>query len=1272
MAEKDIKWTVGQRRAIEARGANLLVAASAGTGKTAVLVERCIQLATDPSQPIDIDRLLVVTFTEAAAAEMRNRISAALRERIEADPANARLRRQLILLDRASISTLHAYALRTLQEQFFRLGLDPNLNVMDPEEATLLRFETLEEVLEALYTDEGELGRRFGKLVERYGRNGSDDPVRGAVLELSDFMRTLPWPEHWRDGVLASYPTAGESQRFEKLRRWHEPFVAALREDLERVESDARKAAHTPLSAWPMPPPYADHFEAIGEAMGSFRDRLAADGFDAAQRAIENWKYEKIPTLKGAEESLREEVKGRNDAIREYFRKKIQSGWCALSGEQWVETLRATRADVETLFEVAARFDEAFSQAKRERGELDFQDLERFCFELLLDRETSSPEQLVASDVARVEIRERYEAVLVDEYQDISPLQDAILQLSSRQGDPRQPSNLFLVGDVKQSIYRFRLAEPRLFLEKFRSFRPDAQAGAALRIDLNENHRSRAKLLLALNALCRQLMIPEIGGIAYDAAAELRGGFEFPSDVPKDAPPPTEGMPVEVHLFDRSTDVAPNADGAKEADAEEEGAAELPDELEQIEIEALWVANRIKTMVEGKEFSIWARGEKRYRPGEYRDMAVLLQTAVYKADVFVRVMRAHGVPAYTDAGSGRLLTTEMQDLHGLLEVLDNPYQDVAVAAVLRSPLVGLNEDDLARIRIHRRDEDFYSAVLAYRKSGADERLRKRLAHFLDRVERWRDLARRGPLAQAVWTIYDETGYLDYVTAMEDGAQRRANLIGLYDRARQFDEFSRRGLGRFLEFIRRLQETEGELGAPSALSEAEDVVRVMSIHKSKGLEFPVVFVPDIGKAFNFENARGDVISDRDLGVALRAVEPGRGIKYATAAHLVAARQVRREMLAEQMRLLYVALTRAREKLVLCGSVKLDQALREWLRYGSAERPARGPLDPTTVGSARCFADWIGPALARLGCLSTTGCQPVPDSAHERQPFAVQYHGADERKGLQLRRRERGADEDQLRKVAAMQPVSPPPHDRSAVAQVMKRLTWRYAWRPLTEIRGKLSVSEIKQRLDAGREADEAPRGWFVAPTARRPAFIMSRGEARAALTASEAGTAVHTVLRHLDLARAADEAEVKRQIEQMVAQGKLLPAEAEAVDSSLIVQFLNSPLGLEMRRQPNRVWRELPFSLAVGAHEIERGLSPAQSENEWIHVQGIMDCLIERPEGFALVDFKTDRIEAGEASERAERYRPQMDLYARAVETIFRRPIVERILYFLQPGMAARI
>ncbi len=1302
-----MSWTAAQRRAIETRGADLLVAASAGTGKTAVLVERCIRLVTDPIAPIDLDRLLVVTFTEAAAAEMRNRIGEALHRQIAQHPADARLRRQLMLLDRAMISTLHSFAFRIIQEHFFRLGLDPNLAVLDPDEALLLRHETLDDVFEALYTSESETGQRFVRLIERYGKDGDDAPVRSAVLNLWEFLRSLPRPEQWKRQVLDSYPKPDEAPPpFERLRRWYEPFVAALRENMLQIESDLRAAAQWVYDADPSTRGYTQFFRDVADEMAKLRATLQTNGYDAFHEAIGKWEYPKLRTNPAVADDFMQQVRARNDKIRE-AKKTLFKNWCVLSGAQWAETLRATRADVEMMFELVERFDAAFARVKRERGEVDFGDLERFCFDLLCDKAASEGDRYAPSEVARKELRDRFEAVLVDEYQDINPLQDAIIRLCARENDPQRPPNLFMVGDVKQSIYRFRLAEPKLFLQRLAAFRSEGGAGIGQRIDLSENHRSRPGLLAAINALCSRIMSPEVGGIVYDSAAELRGGFDFPKESSGDIPPPVTGLPVEVHFFDRAREetISESETTAESTEVDEEeprdgseagalaGAAVPPDELEEIEIEAHWVARRIRAMLSG-EFSVWDRGEGRYRPVARRDIAVLLQTAAYKAALFVRILQAHGIPAYTDIPPGKLQPAEIRDLFALLELLDNPCQDIPLAAVLRSPLVRLSEDDLARIRIHRRESSFFSAARAYCESGPEEPLRRRLGEFFDRLDRWRTLARRGPLARALWAIYDETGYLDYVTAMDGGAQRRANLIGLYDRARQFDEFRRRGLARFIQFVRQLQETENQLATPPAVSEADDVVRVMSIHKSKGLEFPVVFLPDIGKNFNFQNTREDVVTDRDLGVALRAVVPRRKIKYPTVAHAVASRQVKREILAENIRLLYVALTRAREKLVLCGSVKLDKALQAWRQCAVAGNDGRIALSPGVLASARSFSDWIGPALARLGCLGDPAHQPPPSDTL----FAVHFHCAEEIQRLQTKNLERARDEETLRKIAALQPVAPPPHDRQAVARIFERLTWQYAARPLTRIRGKMSVSEIKRRFETGRESDEALNGWGRQAIARRPAFMAAGTGTAPVLTASEIGTATHTVLRHLDLSQPPDEATVRSQIAQIAAEGKLAAAEAACVDAAAIARFLQSPIGTEIRGAPHRVQREMPFSLAVPAAEIarlERRLSseiksngsdgsdesdrsdssdPSDKSdrifcNEWVHVQGIVDCLFERPEGFVLLDFKTDRVERDTAETRAAFYRPQMEFYARAVETIFRRPVVEQVLYFLSCGVA---
>lgn len=1251
MAETKYSWTEAQGRAIEERGRNLLVAASAGTGKTAVLVERCIRLVTDPSDPVDIDRLLVVTFTDLAAAEMRNRIAEALRARLEESPADTRLRRQLVLLDRASISTLHAFALRTLQEHFFRLDLDPLLSVMDADEADLLRHETLDEVFELLYSKAGPDGDRFRGLVDRYGPRGDDRGVRYAVLSLSDFLRSLPDPEARRERILAAYAAATPDCRFEDLCEWYEPFAEAVRDNLMQLDARANESLAPAPGGETLPEVYARRFRGLGESFAGMRRRFESRGYDELQRAVAEFKYSRLPTVKGIHDSVRERAKSLNDEIRKSFH-ELQEVWCAVPGEAWAGTIRNTRPAVEALLEVVGLFDEAFQRAKRERGALDFQDLERMCYRLLVDREGGKTEP---SETA-LELRDFYDYVLVDEYQDINPLQDEILRMVSRQDEDGRAANLFMVGDVKQSIYRFRLADPGIFQAKFDAYEPDAEPGADLRVDLNENFRSRGALLGAVNSLFRSIMVREVGGIAYDDAAELRGGFDYP-EAPKGGPPALTGLPVEVHFFDRTraSDAGPDG-GADEADEE------TPDELEQIEIEASWVAERIRAMVGGgperkaPEFSVWDGGAKKYRPVAYSDVAILLLTAAHKADDFVRVLGSYDIPAYTDAGGGCLRSTEMMDMFALLESLDNPHQDIPVAAILRSPLVGLSESELAALRIHTREGDFFLAVKAYAEGGPDETLRERLTDFLESIELWRTMVRHGPLAPALWTIYNETGYLDYVAAMDNGAQRRANLIGLYDRARQFDEFSRRGLGRFLEFVRQVEENEGDLGGPPAISEAENVVRVMSIHKSKGLEFPVVFVPDIGKAFNFESTRGDLVIDTTYGVGLREIVPERAVKFRSAAHLVVSRRIEREMRAEQLRLLYVAATRAREKLLFCGSITKPPE-EKWAAFVAEGKGAPGPIDAVTLASARSFADWVGPALARLGYLGGGGAGE----------YAVTFHSSEECAEYRPRRGPQEDRDETIRRVAAMEPVAVPKSGQKVAAAAMARLEWQYLWRGLAEVRGKTTVTEMKRAFEAAAEEDELVPEHLARQPIRRPAFLVE-GEP-AWLTASEIGTATHAVLQHLDLAQPLDPEGIRWQIEEMRSRGTLSPAEAEAVDIEAIANLFQSPLGKALQANPSHVQREVPFSIALRAEEVEPGLAAGAGDAEWVHLQGTIDCLIERKAGYAIVDYKTDRIDAGEVAERAEAYRTQLDLYARAVETIFGRPVPERMLYFLHPGVA---
>ncbi|HEY8346500.1 MAG TPA: helicase-exonuclease AddAB subunit AddA, partial [Symbiobacteriaceae bacterium] len=915
------------------------------------------------------------------------------------------------------------------------------------------------------------------------------------------------------------------------------------------------------------------------------------------------------------------------------------------------------------------------------------------------------------------ELRARYAEVLVDEYQDINGVQDAILTLVARDGSDGAP-NRFMVGDVKQSIYRFRHADPSLFLAKYQAYRPWSEVlasggGTALpdgcgggapvsrsggRIVLGANFRSRAGVVDAVNFLFRQIMTAGAGELDYDADAELRYRANYPP-LPGEEDGEPSGPGVEVHLLDRK-DPGSGAEAQEEAPAAAEepapdeagAAAEELAELTAVEREARLVARRIREMVHGTADTpplvVWDKKAKSYRPVQYRDIVILMRATRGRVNTYLEVFSQMGIPAHGQTSTGYFAAVEVEVILSLLQILDNPRQDIPLAAVLRSPIVGLSAADLARIRLANPAGSFYEAVLtaasqreamaeaaaageevrpvsgAHQAGTGEADLSAVLARFLANLERWRTLVRRRPLSQVLWQIYQETGYLHYVAGMPGGAQREANLLALYERAREFDQFARQGLFRFLRFVERLQEEEGDMGTALALGEAEDVVRIMSIHKSKGLEFPVVFVTSLGSEFTQQDLSGDLLLDRRLGFGPMLVDPERRIKYPTLAYHAVRESSRLASLAEEMRILYVALTRARERLILVGS---DRDLTARCRRWSAATSCEGwPLPDWLLLTAESYLDWIGPALMRHA-----GGAPLRERAGVGEPADSQV--AADRSRWQIFLWDTAAQQALLSPPAAAEGDEPPdwvrigqaepldrPYDGTLGEALMQRFRWRYPYEPVVRRFGKLSVTELKGHFDpdsADLPPERLPRR-RKAELERFPRFLQ---EGRTSLTPTERGTVVHLVLQHLDLTRPLDEADVAAQVASLVDRQMLTPEQAAAVNAASIARFFASPLGQRIRRQPDKVRREFSFTLAIPAGEVYTDLPPEIAEGERVIVQGMIDLLLEEADGFVLVDYKTDRRDPEEA---ARRYAIQVALYRRAVEEILGRPVKEAYLHFL--------
>ena len=1076
-------WTPEQTEAIVTTGRDVLVSASAGTGKTAVLVERIVRLVLDAAAPVDVDRLLVVTFTEAAAAEMREKIATALRARAADSPDSERARRQAVLLDRAQISTIHAFCSTLIRSHFHDLGLDPEFSILEEDEGHLLRTESARRVLEAEF--DRATPRFLGWLDTLTGAN-PELQARARLLRIHGFLESLDDRDGWLRETRGAYPLTpegkGAPQPFDQhtwFAPWRKAYGDALGELAGRLEAvhESAEAAGEKIAKW---------VDSVAYPTCEALSLLESGDYGRAIGLLRDFEIPRRPPVKKDSVADPDALASTLKEAREYLLDPIQANLAAMTTDEACRAHMASAPYVHLLLDLAERFAETYGGAKRLRAALDFADLEQMCLRLLRDGDGPS-------EVARL-CREQFEHVLVDEYQDINPVQDAILSLVSRSGDSGHGGNLFAVGDVKQSIYAFRLAAPEIFLGKYDSFAPIAESapgGGAVRIDLTRNFRSRSGVLYGANFVFERLMRRDTAGLDYDEAAALEPGATFP---PADESDP---LPVEVHVLE----------GEPKSDADpapKPPHSRAPEEWSASEREAYLVGRRILDMVRGTPALHVADTSARpgsdglppMRPARFGDVVILLRSLRGQADGWLSLLGDLGVPAFADVGTGFFAALEVRDVLNLLRLIDNPLQDIPLASALRSPLEGWSETELAEIRSLAPDVPFHEA---FRLAVSSDNAAGKAAEFAERLEAWRTRARRGPLADLVSALYDDTGYPTYVSGLSGGGVRRANLRRLHDMAREFDTFSRQGLGRFLRFVEELRREEGDYGAATPLGESQDVVRIMSIHKSKGLEFPVVFVASLGRGFNLGDSRSDMTLSREGGMALRVTDLASATRYPTPGLLAEQRAICHDALAEEMRLLYVAMTRARERLVLSATAKdLASRVETW-------DDAAGLV---LTGDAMRPLDWLGPIVADhaegrqgLGIPPKRSDGPPVAGAVGREGrarFAAQVHGADEIRDWPLPSEIRLAPEPEERRE--------PERDPTGVAEAaLARIRWENPHVILSREPARLSVSELKRRLAGPAEAGERvvavvhPEGQF------NPATIVADGVPSDGMAAAERGT-----------------------------------------------------------------------------------------------------------------------------------------------------------------------
>lgn len=1256
-----MKFTEDQQRVIDLRNCNILVSAAAGSGKTAVLVERIVELVSgsgcDSARAVDIDRLLIVTFTNAAAAQMRERITKALSDRVEAEPDNEHIKKQLMLIHNAKIMTIHSFCLYLIKNHFNDIGLDPDFRTADEGEIRLLKQEVLSELLEEQFA----LGRQeFTDCVEYFAYDGREKWLEELIERLYTFSGSYPFPEKW----LRQHRMDYHVETFEELVKteWFAGMmqeISALLQECKEQEKAALKVCEEPDG----PYFYAVALEQDQEMIAGLEQELASvvqtasepeqsvasaemdssvakDAFEALAARVQGISYARMAPKKDDSVSAekRELVKAMRERVKSLLG-TLSEKYFASGPKQWLAECRQADAALCELVDLALLFGERLTEKKREKNLLDFEDMEHLALQILLKEEENG--QMVPSDTA-LEYREQFVEILIDEYQDSNLVQEFLLQSISGEDDGR--FNRFMVGDVKQSIYKFRLARPELFLEKFATYQKED--GNCVRVDLKQNFRSRHEVTDCVNDLFLQLMHRELGGVEYDADAALYPAAQFPE---------ADGEAADA----REKDVALGSEekqgsAVPVSTACEASIARSPYEPELCiaaisgekgedpkELEAKMIAGKIREIV-GK-LPVRDSESGQLRPARYQDIVILLRTTSGWDETFKKILEENAIPVFVTSKTGYFAATEVQTVLNFLRVLNNPLQEIPLFGVLKSVLFGFGDTQLATLRAL--DETgkrcLYDCVklaagegesgegsVGYGRgsNGADASLREKCCSFLSFLNRYREYAVYLPIHKLMEQFLEETGYLYTVSALPGGVQRRINVEMLLTRAESFEKTSYSGLFHFIRYMEQLEKYDIDYGETGASDENADVVRIMSIHKSKGLEFPVCFVSGLSKRFNRQDSVAPVLMDMDLGLAIDWVDPTARIRHTTLKKNVLARKLNADSMGEELRVLYVALTRAEEKLILTGTCKEDKLPQEDATQGAYGYSA------LRLQEASSYYDLVLPAWQSVG---------------RRLQICTQ----EELLQAELVRASLGYNSRQkLFEEAGKEP-------EAAELALCERLQKPYAHENLAGLFVKTTVSELKKE---GMQ-EEAAEGLELFPEEEvvpyLPQFVREQEEN---VSGTTRGSAYHRLLEIFPFERQETwtAEKIRTVIEEYKADRRLSEEYAAAINVYKIRAFLQTPLAARMAKaaRSNRLHREQPFVLGLSANRLNTDFP----EDETVLIQGIIDVYLEEEDGIVLADYKTDLVK--DPKELILRYRVQLDYYEEALVRLTGKCVKEKLIY----------
>lgn len=1275
-------WTKEQKQVIELRDRNILVSAAAGSGKTAVLVERIIAKISDADHPVDIDRLLIVTFTNAAAGEMRERIAQAIQQKVEEEPENTHLQRQMTLVHTAQITTIHSFCLSVIRNHFHRIALDPSFRIGDEGELKLLQADVLDAMLEEYY---GEADEAFLDFVDTYATGRDDGGIRDMILKFYEFSRSYPWPDVWLSGCLKSYGIR-DMEELEDA-PWMRYFLEQLRMQLQeyvriydRILSICRQEEG--------PIPYAEPFLLERQKI---EDASRFDSYEEARQKLTALKFGIKPRRKKTDtysETLAAQASAMRDRVKAGL-KKILAGYFSKTPQQTVGDMKQAGKAVEQMVKLTKDFSDRYTGEKRTKNLVDFSDLEHLALSILMEEKDG---EMVPSEVAD-QMAQWYEEIMIDEYQDSNYVQEVLLNSvsSERFGRP----DIFMVGDVKQSIYKFRLAKPELFMEKYETY--TEKESSHQKIELHQNFRSRASVLDGVNFFFYQIMQKELGDITYTEAAALHPGLTYEET---DHPVGGETELLLLDLTGRTT-----ADGEEDGDTAPPDAQETEEELlTDREWEARMVAARIRKLVDPQTGQyVWDKKIGGYRRASYGDIVILLRTVSGWAECFTEVLMSEGIPAYAESQSGYFTALEVQVVLNLLRLIDNPIQDIPLASVLHSHIGGLSSQELAQIRMGYPKKELgnglFGAMSFYLEhhrtktdgvedhtDGKEPGLEEKLEIFVERLNRYRRAASYMPIHELLLYVMGDSGYYDYVSAMPAGERRKANLDMLVERAVAYEKTSYRGVFQFVRYIEKLQKYSVDYGEASVIGENEDTVRIMSIHKSKGLEFPIVFLSGTAKMFNKQDTRSRVVFHPDFGIGVDAVNPALRVRSVTLMKKVFQNKLLLENLGEELRVLYVAMTRAREKLILTGAKK---KMREYLgKLADGIDPGDRRLGYDALIGADCYLDWIVPASMKHRAAAPIYAaieKPVPVSSvlyHDPAQLRTELMGIED---VFMETVSREAKKTADKRFLAEIDMETTENEKEA-EWIDACFSYPYHYNDLEQVYATVSVSDLKRQHlleeeaaslveDGGRLDEKEGLGDRPEEEKTVPKFLMEEEE----VAGARRGTVYHRIMEWLDLKalyatgcmedgletrRARDilEGWLASMLDRMEAEGRLTERERKAVWTPDLSGFYLSALGRRMVKAAvhGTLKREQQFLLGVSPSQLYPDIKAP--EDEILMIQGVIDAWFEENGKLILVDYKTDRVEEGNEAVLLNRYGVQIFQYERALRMITGKEVGEAWIY----------